>query len=277
MIQISAFADEISPDLDQQIAVLAGEGIRHIELRGAWNTNVLDLSDEQIDTIRRRLLEEGMAVSAIGSPLGKVSVDVPEDQELKRLDRAISLARTFQTPLIRIFSFYPPKGDAGDGAESYRGDVMARLRVMAVRASDAGVALVHENDTDLYGDTIERCLDVLQSVDSVNLVQAFDPANFVVSGVQPYPDAYDALQPWIRHVHVKDAREDRTVVPAGDGIARWPELLARLRSDGYDGFFSLEPHLAAAGRYAGFSGPDLFRQAARAFKGLLDAMGWEYA
>ena len=53
-------------------------------------------------------------------------------------------------------------------------------------------------------------------------------------------------------------------------------LLARLRADGYDGWFSLEPHLAAAGRFAGFSGPDLFRHASQAFQGLLRAQGWAY-
>ncbi len=32
---------------------------------------------------------------------------------------------------------------------------------------------------------------------------------------------------------------------------------------------SLEPHLAAAGRFGGFSGPEAFRRAAQALKALL--------
>jgi sugar phosphate isomerase/epimerase len=51
--------------------------------------------------------------------------------------------------------------------------------------------------------------------------------------------------------------------------------LQRLRQDGYDGFFSLEPHLAAAGKYQGFSGPDLFRKASQALQTMLGDMGWE--
>jgi sugar phosphate isomerase/epimerase len=78
----------------------------------------------------------------------------------------------------------------------------------------------------------------------------------------------------LTHVHVKDARPDRTVVATGEGVARWPELLERLRADGYGGFFSLEPHLLAAGQYQGFSGPDLFRHAAQAFKAILQGMDW---
>ena len=34
MIRLSAFADEISPDLDEQIAVLQSENIHYLDLRG---------------------------------------------------------------------------------------------------------------------------------------------------------------------------------------------------------------------------------------------------
>jgi hypothetical protein len=53
--------------------------------------------------------------------------------------------------------------------------------------------------------------------------------------------------------------------------------LQRLRQDSYDGFFSLEPHLAAAGQFQGFSGPDLFRHASQSFQQMLKNMGWEYS
>ncbi len=76
---------------------------------------------------------------------------------------------------------------------------------------------------------------------------------------------------------MKDARPDGSVVVAGEGVSHWPELLQRLRADGYDGFLSLEPHLALAGQYQGFSGPELFRRASQALQQMLQAMGWEYA
>jgi len=117
----------------------------------------------------------------------------------------------------------------------------------------------------------------LQSCDDAHMQAVFDPANFIQCEQTPYPDAYEALRPWLRYMHVKDARADGSVVAAGEGMARWPDLLQRLREDGYDGFFSLEPHLAAAGRFQGFSGPDLFRRASQALQGMLQTMGWEYA
>ncbi len=276
MIHLSAFADEISPDLDEQIAVLHEQDIRLVELRSVWDTNVLDLTDAQVTRIIQRFGEEGIGVSALGSPLGKVPVDVPWADERRRVERAIELARRFSTPMIRIFSFYPPSDPRRQEPASYRAEVMERLGRMADLAQTNGVTLVHENDTDLYGDTVERCIDVLTTVPGSNLKAAFDPANFIVSGEAPFPEAYTALQPWIAHVHVKDARPDRTVVAAGEGVARWPELLRALHTDGYNGTFTLEPHLAAAEQHHGFSGPDLFRHACRQFTALLRSMDWVY-
>jgi sugar phosphate isomerase/epimerase len=117
----------------------------------------------------------------------------------------------------------------------------------------------------------------MDNVQSDALKSALDPANFIVSGEVPYPDAYDALRPRLGNVHVKDALRDRTVVAAGEGVARWPELLERLRTDAYDGILSLEPHLIAGGTYGGFSGAEMFRYASQAFQGLLRKMDWEYS
>lgn len=278
MIRLSAFADEISPDLDEQIATLKSEGISFLDLRGVEHTNVLDLSDQQVARIKERLDAQGIGVAAIASPLGKVPIDSPFDAHWQRFERAIVLAQTFETPFIRIFSFYPPANasELGAGPEAWRDEVHQRLRAMTGRAHKANITLLLENEKEIYGDTITRCVDLLQKGNSHYLQAAFDPANFIQCGQTPYPEAYEQMRPWLRYVHVKDARLDGSVVAVGEGVARWPELLHRLREDGYDGFFSLEPHLAAAGQYSGFSGPDLFRRASQALQQMLRAMKWDY-
>ncbi len=274
MIRLSAFADEISPDLNEQVAVLQSEHIHFLDLRGAWGTNVLDFSDAQVDQIRRTLDMHGMAVSAIASPIGKVPIDTPFDEHFRRLERAIALAQVFSTPYIRIFSFYPPASAKNDPAE-WRDEGLSRLREMTARARAEGITLLHENEKDIYGDTIARCVDLLMSINDPHFQAILDPANFIQCGQIAYPAGYEAVHPWLRYVHVKDARSDGSVVAAGEGMAHWPDLLQRLREDGYDGFFSLEPHLAAGGQFSGFSGPDLFRHASRALQGMLNKMGWE--
>lgn len=280
MIRLSAFADEISPRLDEQIATLEREQIHFVDLRSVDGTNVLDFTDQQIAEIKRTLDDHGIGVSAIASPIGKVPIDGSFDEHLHRFERAITVARAFQTPHMRIFSFYPPAADAAGGAapapSSYRDEVLRRLREMTARARAANIILLHENEKDIYGDTIARCRDLHESCADEHLRAVLDPANFIQCAQEPYPEAYEALHPWLSYVHVKDALSDGHVVVAGEGAARWPELLRRLRADGYDGFLSLEPHLAYEGRFQGFSGVELFGQASQALQRLLHEMDWKY-
>jgi 3-dehydroshikimate dehydratase len=278
MVMISAFADEISPDLDEQVTILKGEGINHLELRGVWNTNVLDLDDAQLAEIKFTLDRAGIRISSIGSPIGKVPIDASFDEHVHRFERAITCARFFGAPYIRLFSFYPPAGaESGVAWVTHRDTVIDHLRELTARARAADVILLHENEKDIYGDTIERCVDLMRSLDDAYFATAFDPANFIQCGQQPFPAAYAVLKPWLRYVHVKDATHDGVVVAAGEGVADWPAILASLRDDGYDGFLSLEPHLAAAGQFSGFSGPERFTHAARSLKSLLQALGWPFA
>src|SRR6266849_6206799 len=150
-----------------------------------------------------------------------------------------------------------------------------RLRELTRRTRTTKSIPHHENKKDIYGDTIALCTDLLQSMNDPHFRAILDPANFIQCEQTPYPDAYQELRPWLRYMHVKDALADGTVVAAGEGVARWPEILKQLHTDGYEGFFSLEPHLALAGQYQGFSGPDLFRHASQALQQLLQSMDWK--
>ncbi|GCE49746.1 sugar phosphate isomerase/epimerase [Thermosporothrix hazakensis] len=272
MIRLSAFADEISADLEEQIAVLKQEGIHYIELRSVWNTNVLHLSDEQLATIKQRLEANNLHVAAIGSPIGKVPVTAPFEEHMYQFERALIVARRMETPYIRIFSFYPPENEH----ERYRSEILQRLRSLADRAQEQGITLLHENEKLIYGDTIARNVDLLSTLEHPHFRAVLDPANYLECKQVPFPDAYTAIKPWLAYVHVKDVTHDGTLVVAGEGEANWPALLEQLRTDGYDGFFALEPHLAAAGQYQGFSGAALFRKASQSFQHLLKTMHWEY-
>ena len=48
MWTLSGFSDEISPDLEEQCALVRKLGMTHLEFRSAWGTNVLDLDGEQL-------------------------------------------------------------------------------------------------------------------------------------------------------------------------------------------------------------------------------------
>ena len=276
MWTLTGFADEISPELDEQLDTLAQESMNFMELRSVWNTNVLDLTDGELEKVRSATTGRGVGISSIGSPIGKVSITEPFGPHLERFRRALNAARFMNAPYVRVFSFFIPEGQAPD---LYRDEVLERMGAMASEAEGVGITLLHENEKDIYGDVPSRCLDILESVGSPALRAAWDAANFVQCGIQhPYTDGYESLRPYVEYVHVKDAlAESGRVVPAGDGDGEIPETLAALRASGFDGFFSLEPHLASSGTYSGFSGPDLFRKAAGAFKDLLRRQGIEWA
>jgi 3-dehydroshikimate dehydratase len=92
--------------------------------------------------------------------------------------------------------------------------------------------------------------------------------------VRPFSEGYELLKDYIEYVHVKDGlMAEGRVVPAGQGDGQWRELLGALKARGFDGFLSLEPHLASAGAFSGFSGPELFEVAAKALRALLAELG----
>jgi sugar phosphate isomerase/epimerase len=268
MWTLTGFADEISPELDEQLDTLADESIRFVELRSVWNKNVLDLTDDEIEKVGAAMSERGVGVSSIGSPIGKVPIADDFAPHLERFRRALHLAKVLKAPYVRVFSFFMP---AGEDRAVYRDGVLGRMGTLAKEAEAAKVILLHENEKDIYGDIPSRCLDILTQVDSPALRAAWDAANFVQCGVDhPYQEGYDSLRPYVEYVHVKDALAGSgTVVPAGEGDGEIRETIFALHASGFDGFFSLEPHLTSSGTYSGFSGPALFGQAAGAFKNLL--------
>lgn len=274
MWTLSGFIDEISSDFTEQCLVAAGLGLRHVEVRSAWKVNVLDLDDDQLATVGRTLADHGLAVSSIGSPIGKIFVDEDFESHLERARHAAEVAHTLGAPYIRVFSFFTRPGD--DPA-THRDEVLRRMGALAQVAEHADLILLHENEKQIYGDTPARCLDIIESVGSPHLRVAWDPANFVQVGVRPFTEAYAALRPHLEYMQIKDAHAANGVVTvAGDGDGELPETLRALRDDGFDGFFSLEPHLGDVHALGGFSGPELFTQAHQAFTALLTTEGIDY-
>jgi len=270
-VVLSGFADEISADPAEQLATLAAESIKHLELRSAWSVNVADFTAGQVGTFRNALDRAGVRVSAIGSPIGKIPLEAPLGPELDRLRRVADIAAELGTTIVRVFSFFVPPGEPPG---RHRQQVIDRIAALAAIASERGLVLAHENEKEIYGDTAERCHDLITAVDSPALRATFDAANFVQCGVRPFSQAYRLLRPYLVYLQVKDAlAATGEVVPAGQGDGQVRPTLAALRDSGFEGFVSLEPHLAQAGRYGGFSGPEGFTQAARALKLILNDLG----
>lgn len=238
--RISGFADEIAVDMDTQIALLKELGIEWVEFRSGDGKGVADYSLEEAKDLRRKLDENGIRVSALGSPIGKIGIEEDFAPHLKLLEHLTELAGVLGTSYIRMFSFFIPEGK--DPAD-YRDEVFGRTKAMVEMAKEKGVVLLHENEKGIYGDVAQRCLDLMRNFYGEHYRCTFDFANFVQCG-QDVLAAYEMLKPYITYVHVKDAvMETGEVTPAGEGDGHVAEILRRLDGEGYKGFLSLEPHL----------------------------------
>lgn len=275
MITISAFGDEIAPDLATQMDVCQAHGVRRIDVRAIDKVNVSKLTLAQVRQYRSQMDGRGFSVPCIGSPLGKIRMDEDFPAHLELLKHTCQVAHLFGTHRIRVFSFYASRGKR---IAEQRAGVMERLAAMVRLAEQEDAVLLHENERDIYGASPEGVKDIFATIRGERLKGIFDPANFVAEGLRPFDQAWKAgLAELTDYFHIKDSRPGSpTCVPAGQGAGQIPELLADLKRRGWSGVMTLEPHMASGGQFAGFTGPDLFAQAVAGLKRELDRAGLPY-
>ena len=273
---LSAFGDEIADDVDEQLRVLNELDIGYLELRRAWGTNVLELSDQEVRRLKDRCEAHSIDVSCIGSPVGKSPIGQPIDEVLRDLERILDVAQMLGTDRVRIFSFYP---DADGQQDACVEESTSRLGAMAKAAAERGAVLLLENEGGLVGDTPERCRAIVEGVDSPSLRFVWDTGNFPHSGVERAVNrGWPLLAEYTDYVQVKDALvSDQTITVAGDGDGQIPELLVKLKDAEYQGFLALEPHLKVAGKRGGFSGAEGMKRAVTALRSLIADAGVEEA
>lgn len=265
MLKLAAFADEISPELDEQVRVCKANGVTHFELRTVNKINVLDFDQPMREKIKKMLADNGLAVGVIGSPIGKVKINEPWPAHFDRFKYAVDSAEFFGASMIRVFSYYPPEKD--EDIHEHRDEVVRRMQAKVDYIKEHPIMLVHENEHGIYGDHGKYCLDLMKTIDSPKFRCAFDFANFVLDHENPL-DNWPSLKPYTSHIHVKDATFAGKIVPAGEGDGKIAEILSDAYKGGYRGFVTMEPHLSVAGQFSGFSGPDLFSRACNALKAL---------
>ena len=274
-VTISAFGDEIANDLGEQLSVLKDLGIHWLDLRGAWGKNVRHFSDEDVAQVRQLLALHQVAVSCIGSPIGKSPITEPIETEASNLNRLFEIGEALDVRRIRVFSFYPPDTSTNAHYDDYVEASIERLAKLTTMAEAEGFVLLLENQKGIVGDTLSRCASIVSSIDSAHLRFLWDPANFIqVDESAPTERGWASLGAYTGYVHIKDAMlDDGSVRPAGKGDGQVEELLTRLRSAGYDGFLALEPHLAIAGHSSGYSGPEGMAVAVQALRDVMEQSG----
>lgn len=311
-VLLSGFADEgaVRKTALEQMTMLAAVGLRYYSIRfvdaGSGVKNVMLLSDEEIAQLKQLHKDYGVSVATLGSPIGKIKIKdvddgtanrfVPFNEYLEKdVRRAIALAQTFETKLIRGFSFYPPKGEAPEPYVKQAGDMLGQIAVLCERE---GVIFGLEVEANLVGQNGYLMMELYRHVNSRAMTLIFDAANLLcqLGTGQAVVEHYHAMKEGVGWMHVKDYAQKgriqwhghvdeamlKNFVPADIGdchhleifrdfAKRIPALERKLRKLGVPGvFMDLEPHLKGGGQFGGFSGPDGFGVALRALARVLD-------
>lgn len=236
---LSAFSDEYSENLLEQLNALKTFDIKYMEMRGVDGKNVSTLSEKEVIEAKRKLDDYGISVSAIGSPLGKIKFDGDFNAHLETAKRVFETAGVLGAKNIRIFSFYLRDGKS---REDCKNEVLDKIYELILLADKHGLTLCHENEALIYGESPEKCLELLKSFDG-KLKAVLDMGNFVLDGYDPIK-AYNLLFDYIEYFHIKDSLSAGAIVPAGKGEAKIKQILDDYKVRGKkDTFITLEPHL----------------------------------
>jgi len=268
---LSGFADEISPDLNVQVATLARLNVPGLDLRSVGGVNVLDLTIDDLQRVHDACYQNGLHVQAIGSPVNKTAFEpLNEAREYEKLRKAIKAAHRVNTKRIRIFTPMVPDSQHDAAASK----VISWMLQQKKLAQDEGVVLIHENDDRYWGAHPGNAKRLMETIGGDSFRFAYDFANTVLQGYRTMKDWFPWIVQYTDTLHIKDAIQDEhKIVPAGEGQGELPEAFKFLMEVGWSGPLTIEPHLSAAGPMGGFSGEALFEVAVKALRNVAGNAG----
>jgi sugar phosphate isomerase/epimerase len=252
---LTGFADEAAGDLEGQIAATKELGWSDIEARNIDGKNLHDLDDAAFDTVAGALARAGVRVNCFGSAIANWSknIEEPFDRCLAEAERASVRMQRLGTRLVRIMS-YPLRKDR-PASDQMKEERFRRLRELVQLFHGAGLEPVHENCGNYGGMGASYTLELVENVPGLKLV--FDTGNPVMSedwdASEPRPMQsawafYEKVRDHVIYVHIKDGVWDPV---AKSGMYGWPgegqgdvkRIVKDLIDRGYDGGFSMEPHM----------------------------------
>lgn len=278
-MNVTGFADEASIEWSRQIDAIKALGWGAIETRmvsvDGKKVHFDDMGDGDFERMLDELAEAGIRILCYGTQIANWARPISGDFSIDKdeLRRILPRMRKSRTRFARIMSY--PNDGWSDG--DWRREVVRRLKELARMAEGEGVLLCHENCSGYGGEDARHTLDMLEAVDSPALKLIFDTGNFWKTGYSSI-GYYQAVHSHVVHIHIKDYVRDPGVkdgwraVFAGEGEGDVAAVLKEAGRLGYDGWYSMEPHLSSIaheGKLAsGQDAWDLFVEYGRRFERL---------
>src|SRR5579862_3080110 len=247
--RFTGFADEAGKSLKEQIDATKRAGWSSIEVRAIDGTFVTDMSDAAFGAALDTLQSSGIQIAGLGAQLANWSRPITTDFQLdvEEMKRAIPRLHQCGAKIVRCMS-YPHKDLERD---AYKKEVFRRLKVLAKMAEDGGVILAHENCSGFGGEGPDQSLEMVAAVNSPAFKLIFDSGNNALHDNDQSATwtFYNKVKEHVVHVHLKAAKPG----PDGKLVTCYPDedptqlkVIADLKKRGYDGWLSIEPHMAAA-------------------------------
>jgi sugar phosphate isomerase/epimerase len=248
-LTLSGLADEAADDFPGQLAVHRELGWTAIELRlvGGKQTS-WQISDAEFAAVADACDAAGLRVTAFASAIGNWSRPITGDfsVDVNELRTVAPRMRRVGTQFIRGMSWI----GAGAAPDAWRDEAVRRYRELGAIAADAGVVVLHENCEGWGGLSPAHGREFYERTQHPGVGVLFDIGNVVAYGLDAW-EFYVAMKPFIRHVHVKDAKRNpaggkSTVFTLpGEGDAEVRRILTDLLRSGYRGAITIEPHVAS--------------------------------
>ncbi len=187
--------------------------------------------------IRKQAEDSGIALCCVSTSC-KYADPQAAPQNVEETLRCIDLAADVGAPRIRVFGGAIPRGI---GREEAIEQVAGALRSVAEHAAQRGVTVCLETHDD-WCDPADVA-DAMRRVSHPAVGVNWDLLHPIRKGNATMEEAFGALEPWIRHVHIHDGSTDPQrleMKPIGEGGIDHRQALSLLRGSGYDGFLSGE-------------------------------------
>ncbi len=247
---ITGISDEAGKDINSQIKAHKALGWDHLELRLVNDKNVAgELSDTEFDEVVKAVEENDMKVAGFSSAIANWSRPITGDfaQDISDLKVSAIRMKRLNVKNIRIMSW------VGDGVDEtvWKVEAIKRCKELAKIAEDNGITLLHENCTGWGGLSADNMLEIKNEVDSPAFKLLYDLGNVIAYGMDPL-EFFNTIRGHFDYVHIKDANvnpaggKSEDFAYCGKGDAMIEKILSTIiLEDGYDGFISIEPHIAA--------------------------------
>ncbi len=241
MLDIAIVTDEIALDIRTAIAEGRKLGVRKYELRciGSYEKRVPFIDAEDYRYLLDLVHQEEIEITALspGTFKTKPSDHAALQSALEQtLPKTMAMAKELRAPVIISFGFL-----RDDSSEDL---VIDLLRKTADLVQPAGLVVAIENEPGFFCDSGQTTARLVAAANRANLGANWDPANAIGTGELPFPVGYEALKPFIRNVHVKDAIIDarQGCKLLGEGGVNWAGQIAALQRDALVAHVTLETH-----------------------------------